>query len=146
MTAKELYDVDFVEWTARNAELLRAGRLDEVDLEHVAEEIEDLGKYQRRELASRLRTLIAHLLKLRLDPGSRAAQGWKATVHVQRDEIRRLLKQAPSLHRCVEGEIAEVYPGAVSKAAAGTRRPNSAFPDHCPFTAEQVLDPAWCPE
>ena len=53
MSAAELYDLDFYEWTVRNAELLRSGRVSEADLEHIAEEIEDMGKRERRELLSR---------------------------------------------------------------------------------------------
>jgi len=145
MTAKQLYDLDFVEWTARNAELIRAGRLEEVDLEHVAEEIADLGSKQYRELASRLRILITHLLKLRADPASRAARGWKVTVLVQRAEIRLLLRQAPSLRHQVADEAADVYSTAVARAAVGTRLPDSSFPETCPFTPDQLLDPDYFP-
>ncbi|HXB72298.1 MAG TPA: DUF29 family protein [Candidatus Acidoferrales bacterium] len=59
MSAAELYDLDFYEWTVRNGELLRSGRVSEADLEHIAEEIEDIGKRERRELLSRLGVLIA---------------------------------------------------------------------------------------
>jgi hypothetical protein len=52
-TTKSLYDTDFVEWTARTAELLREGRFDEVDLEHLAEEVEDLGRSDRAAVSSK---------------------------------------------------------------------------------------------
>jgi hypothetical protein len=145
MTAKDLYDQDFVEWTQCNAALLRAGRFDQVDILHIAEEIEDLGKNQQRELGSRLRVLITHLLKLRAERDSRAVAGWQATVEVQREEIRRLLKQAPSLRRRVGEEAEEVYTSAVAKAAAGTKLPRSSFPAECPFSPDQLLDPDYSP-
>jgi len=137
---RKLYDQDFLQWTIRNAELLRSGRLSEADIEHIAEEIEDLGKNQQRELGSRLRVLITHLLKLRVEPASRGVQGWKATVRVQRSELRRLLRQAPSLASEIPVEVGEVYSDAVARAAAGTRRPDSSFPESCPFTPDQILD------
>jgi hypothetical protein len=145
MTAKDLYDQDFIEWTQCNVALLRAGRFDQADILHIAEEIEDLGKNQQRELGSRLRVLITHLLKLRAEPGSRAVAGWRATVDVQRGEIRRLIKQAPSLKRRVAEEAEDVYQEAVSKAAAGTKLPRSSFPAECPFSPDQLLDPDYTP-
>ncbi|MBI3698676.1 MAG: DUF29 family protein, partial [Acidobacteria bacterium] len=66
--AKDLYDLDFFEWTARNAELLREGRFTEADMEHIAEELEDMGKRDRRELESRLELLLEHLLKWQMQP------------------------------------------------------------------------------
>ena len=71
MAVEDLYDRDFLEWTARNAELLRAGRLKEADLEHIAEEIEDLGKGQRHEVRSGLRVLLMHLIKWQSQPEKR---------------------------------------------------------------------------
>ena len=68
MRTADLYDRDFAEWTRHNAELLRAGRASEADLEHIAEEIEDMGNRDRRELRSRLRVLLAHLLKWKFQP------------------------------------------------------------------------------
>ena len=145
MTAKELYDRDFVEWTRCNAALLRAGRLNEIDAEHIAEEIEDLGAGQERELGSRLRVILTHLLKLRAEPGSRAGQGWKATIKIQRFEVLRLLERAPSLQGRIEEEVSRVYGLAVSRAAAGTRLPETAFPPACPFIADQILDNEYLP-
>jgi hypothetical protein len=80
-TAKDLYEQDFFEWTVQNAQLLRAGRLEEADLEHIAEEIEDMGRSERRELESRLSVLLSHLLKWRFQP-SRRGRSWQATIRV----------------------------------------------------------------
>jgi hypothetical protein len=145
MTAKELYGKDFVEWTQYNAALLRAGRLSEIDVEHLAEEIEDMGTSQRHALSSRLLVLIAHLLKLQAEPSSWAAKGWRTTVKVQRFRINRLLRSAPSLRNEVEGDIAEIHHLAVSKASAGTRLDEAHFPKTCPFTVDQLLDPDYFP-
>jgi uncharacterized protein DUF29 len=146
MTAKELYDQDIFLWTVRNAELLRAGRLEEADLEHIAEEIEDMGSSQERTLSSRLHVLVTHLLKMQAERQSRARNGWMATVDTQRYHIRRLLKRAPSLKNQVAEEITEGYRVAVGEAAAGTELPKSSFPKTCPFTVEQILDEEFFPE
>lgn len=146
MTAKELYEQDIFLWTVRNAELLRAGRLEEADLEHIAEEIEDMGISQERTLSNRLHVLLTHLLKMQAEPQSRARQGWKASVATQRYHIRRLLKRAPSLKSQVAEEVTEGYKVAVGEAAAGTGLPESGFPKTCPFTVEQILDEEFFPE
>ena len=91
------YDTDFCAWAAAQAELLRAGRLDEADIARIAEEIEDLGKRDRRELASRIQTVIEHLMKLAASPATEPRAGWEATIARERVEIGRLLEDSPSL-------------------------------------------------
>lgn len=78
-----LYDSDFFEWTQLSAELIRRGRLNEADLEHIAEEIEDMGKRDRREVRSRLIVLIAHLLTWQHQP-ERRSQSWRESIVEQR--------------------------------------------------------------
>src|SRR5437588_12681668 len=87
----KLYDEDFAVWTSETARLLRAGRFDEVDIEHVAEEIEDMGKRDKRELRSRLTVLIVHLLKRKWQPEKRT-RGWQSTLLTQREELDGLLE------------------------------------------------------
>ena len=96
MKAKELYERDFFEWAILNAELLRTGHLDEADLEHIAEEIEDMGISQKKELYSRLRVLVMHLLKWKFQPEGRAESSWRSTIRTQRAEIEALFSFAPS--------------------------------------------------
>src|SRR5215472_16561668 len=98
VNARELYDRDFFEWTQCNAALLRAGRFDHADIEHIAEELEGMGKRDQRELESRLQVLLMHLLKWKYQPAKRSSS-WEGTIDTQRDEIGRLLRQAPSLKR-----------------------------------------------
>jgi hypothetical protein len=108
---KTLYDTDFADWCALTAELVRAGRLDEVDLEHVAEEIEDMGKRDRRAATNRTRVLLLHLLQWGAPPEKRSPS-WKATITgaaplVERN-IRELrqppgVRPGPSLTMCVAG-------------------------------------------
>ncbi|KJR43715.1 protein of unknown function DUF29 [Candidatus Magnetoovum chiemensis] len=97
-TTKEqsLYETDFYQWSLKTAELIRQGRLNELDLENIAEEIESLGKNNKRELGSRLAVLIMHLLKWQFQSKKRS-KSWKATIVTQRREIKHLIKNSPSL-------------------------------------------------
>src|SRR5450432_1865831 len=96
MKAAILYDRDFAEWTARNATLLRQRRFDEADAEHVAEEIEDMGKRDRREVSNRLKVLIAHLLKWAAQPDKRGGSTWSATIDEQRSELDEIFEHLPA--------------------------------------------------
>src|SRR3984893_586861 len=95
-----LYDQDFAVWTSETARLLRAGRFDEVDIEHVAEEIEDMGKRDKRELHSRLTVLLLHLLKWNWQP-DKQSPGSQSPIISQRAELQRLLEDSPSLRRTI---------------------------------------------
>ena len=139
MTPADLYEEDFYEWTVRNAELLRCGRVNEADLEHIAEEIEDMGKRERRELLSRLKTLIAHLLKWKVQP-DRRSRSWELTIRVQRKDLTKLLFENPSLRPWLASNLAEVYEDAVVDAMTETHHPESDFPSSPPFPLEAILD------
>jgi hypothetical protein len=140
-----LYDEDFAVWTAETARLLRAGRFDEVDIEHVAEEIEDMGKRDKRELHSRLTVLILHLLKWKWQPEKKSAS-WGSTIVTQRAELRRLFDQSPSLKAKVRDAVEAVYSDAMDGATAETGLPARTFPRKCPFTPDQILDRDFLPE
>ncbi|MBZ5724424.1 MAG: DUF29 domain-containing protein [Acidobacteriia bacterium] len=144
MESAELYDRDFYEWTRRNAELLRAGRAGEADLEHIAEEIEDMGQRERRELLSRLGILIAHLLKWKVQAGRRS-RSWELTIRVQRKDLARLLSRNPSLQSGLAEDLAEAYERAVVDAMTETNHPESDFPGTCPYTLDVLLDPDFLP-
>jgi len=145
MTAKDLYDHDFFEWTQCNAALLRTGCFEEADIEHLAEEIEDMGKSQQHELTNRLRVVLAHLLKWRFQP-ERRSRSWRATIDVQRDELLRLLRQMPSLRNKLRDTLPEIYRPAVKQAIAETELADETFPAACPFTIHQILDEEFFPE
>ena len=144
MSAAELYDRDFYEWTLRNAELLRAGKASEADLDHIAEEIEDMGKRERRELVSRLGVLIGHLLKWQAQP-DRRSRSWEATIRLQREEISDLLEEMPSLRRYLEGNLARAYRHGVIAASTETRLPIEDFLSTSPFSLDVLLDPDFMP-
>ncbi|MBF0551328.1 MAG: DUF29 domain-containing protein, partial [Deltaproteobacteria bacterium] len=92
----ESYDRDFYAWTMNNAELIRQGRFSEIDIEHLAEELEGMGRSEKRALISRLAVLLAHLLKWTFHPGLRCTS-WKYTIKEQRRRVLALLKDSPSL-------------------------------------------------
>jgi len=145
MTARDLYDRDFFEWTRCNAALLRARQFEQADMEHIAEEIEGAGKAQRCELDSRMRVILAHLLKWQAQR-ERRGRSWRATIDVQRGELLRLLRQMPSLTNYLREGIDETYELAVKSAIAETDLPDEAFPSRCPFAVEQLLDTGFFPE
>lgn len=139
------YEADFFEWTQAIAEMIRQRCLDEVDWEHVAEEIQDMGLRDRREVRSRLIVLIVHLLKWQFQPELRAASTWRSTIIEQRNQIGLVIGDSPSLRRVPNGELPSLYRTAVRSAVAETGLNPNLFPENCPCTAEQVLDGEYFP-
>lgn len=139
------YDEDFALWSAEQAALLRAGRLDGLDRDNLAEEIESLGRSERKEIRKRLRVLLAHLLKRRFQPTKRKG-GWRSTILVQRRELHRTLAENPSLRSHPSEALDECYETARMKAADETGLPEATFPATCPFTIEEILDPDFQPD
>ena len=139
---KSLYDVDFFEWTAHMAELLRAGRLDELDIEHLAEEIEDLGNRDRKAVSSQLGRMLMHMIKQKMQP-ERDGSSWRASIVDARREIRLDIKDSPSLRRYLENHLAEIYTDAVNDAIDEMNLPRSKaaeIPRECPYTLKELLD------
>ena len=145
MAAAQLYDRDFFEWIHCNAPLLRAGRFDQADIEHIAEELEDMGKGERRGLESRVEVLLLHLLKWQLQPNRRSA-GWRNTIKLQRMRIARRLKESPSLKPVLSANLAEAYQAGRLMALRETGLLEASFPSSCPFTLAQLLDSEFLPE
>lgn len=147
-----LYESDYSAWAQRHAELLRAGRYAELDLDHLLEELSDMSKSERRELESRLLILLAHLLKWEyqypmLSGRWREFDGrsWRVTIIEQRTRLAKLLKQAPGLQTLLAEAINTVYADVVQLASDETGLPPDTFPSHCPYTAEHLLDKAYYP-
>lgn len=135
------YEVDFLEWSRETAELIREGKLAEVDTEHVAEEIEGLGNNWRRSLRSRLRQLLMHLLKIRYqEHAQQDLRSCRISVSNQRLEIDDLLDGAPSLRRAMESMLSTCFDRAREMAELETGLPIAAFPVHCPWSLAQIMD------
>ena len=134
------YDRDYAEWAAETAKLLREGRLQEVDLDHVAEEIEDMGKSQRHQLRSRVTQVLEHPLKLKLTSGAvreNNERGWRGSIRRQQAEIAQLLQDSPSL----QGKLTdEMLPRCYSDAAGIVAAEFDVQPPTiCPFGWADVL-------
>src|SRR6185369_12012904 len=132
------YDVDYAQWCAEQGALLRAGRLDAVDRENLAEEVESLGRSDKREIRSRLKELLLHLLKWHFQPQKRKG-GWPSTIIEQRDELNQLLEESPSLRSLISLALARQYRVARVKAADETGLAETLFPTDCPYSVEDIL-------
>jgi len=141
----DLYDTDLYAWATGNAALIRAGRLAEVDFLHIAEELESMGRSERRALDSRLSVLLMHLLKWRHQPERRGAS-WRATIKEQRRCVQKLLTDNPSLKPQLPAMLTDAYVDAVLHAVAETGLEESTFPDSCPFALADVLDAEHWPD
>ena len=140
-----LYDEDFYAWTREQARLLRAGELCALDIANIAEEIESLGRSDKREIDSRLSVLLAPLLKWQLQP-ERRSTGWSGTIREQRRRIEKLLQESPSPRPTVPELLPEAYSEAREDAAEETGLPLSDFPEACPFTPAEVLSRSFLPQ
>lgn len=138
------YEADIVAWASEQARLIRAGRFDLLDLEHIAEEIEDVGKSEQRELANRMAVLLAHLLKWQYQP-ERQGTSWSLTIRNQRQAIARRLRDTPSLRDKLNDPDwwADTWGDATSQAAQETGL--ATFPEICPWSQEEVLGEGWFP-
>lgn len=140
------YEADVVAWANEQARLIRAGRFDLLDIEHIAEEIEDVGKSEQRELSNRMAVLLAHLLKWQYQP-ERQGNSWRLTICVQRKGVERALAATPSL-RARLSDVAwkqAVWDDALGIAASETGL-DEDFPKVCLWSMEtEILDPDWLP-
>lgn len=143
--AQQEYDKDFYAWALHNAELLREKKFSRVDIEHVAEELESMGKNNKRELVNRLAVLIAHLLKWNLQP-IRRSKSWILTIKNQRFEIDDLLEESPSLKNEIQAKFSHAYAKAVIIASEQTGIDETEFPEHCPFTIDECLNFEFLPK
>jgi hypothetical protein len=141
----DLYEADFYTWTQEQARLLRERRFDDLDLENLIDEVESVGRSDKRQIESRLEVLLAHLLKWKFQPGGRG-NSWIATIFEQRQRLTRLVEDSPSLREFQRQEVFRSYRAARLLASEQTGIAFGLFPEECPFTPEQVLDLEFLPE
>lgn len=139
------YDSDFYGWTQEQADLLRSGSLSELDTQNLLEEIESMGRSERRELESRLEVLLAHLLKWKYQEGRRC-RSWTLTIIGQRQKVSRCLKESPSLKHKLNESLEGAYSDAIIAAERETQISRNVFPDTCPWTFEQIMDTDFYPQ
>lgn len=146
MTKAALYEQDFLLWTQQQVEYLKKGCWGDLDVDHLVEELEALGRSEQKELGSYLQVLLMHLLKCRYQP-DRRTKSWDATLSNCRDKIQDCLEDAPSLQRFLQdpGWVQKHYRRARRDAAKETHKPIETFPAECPFAVQQALDPSFLP-
>lgn len=151
MPDHRLYEEDFHAWALGQAEALRrlaAARSNiDLDLEHLAEEVEDLGRSQRHAVEGHVERIIEHFLKLEHSPAPYPRALWKKTVAVQRAELAR--KVTPSLRAHLAATLAQRYRVARRLAALGLEEDAvdpALLPSDCPYTLDQIEQDDWLPE
>jgi hypothetical protein len=142
------YDTDFYAWTQAQAAAIRAKDLAVLDLENLAEEIESLGRSDRRAITHQLERLLLHLLKWVYQPDQRArrGRGWRGSVRQARTAIADLLEESPSLRDYPAQRVALAYRRARQQSAIQTGLPLATFPETCPWSSAQLLDEDFWPE
>lgn len=139
---QRLYNADFAQWVAQTTLLLQQGKFDELDIENLIEEVEDLGKRDRRALCSNLEIVLLHLLKWQFQPEQRSTS-WRGSIREHRRRIARILKDSPSLNPYLQQEYQDCYLAARLQAADETGLPLKTFPEECPYFLEQALNEAF---
>ncbi len=142
---QKLYDTDYLKWIETTVEKLRVGDYSNIDWPNLIEEIEDLGRSERRSLESNLVVVLMHLLKWQFQPDRRSGS-WKASIAEHRRRIRKAVKDSPSLRPYLEEVFSECYSDAVEQASAETGLSIETFPQSCIYTAIEVLDSEFRPD
>ena len=137
-------EADYARWCAEQAALLREGRLSALDHENLAEEIESLGRSEKREIRNRLIRLIQHLLKWQFQPGRRS-ESWRSTIGEQRLFILGIIEDSPSLKRFPAEVFLGSYGDGRRLAVVETGIQAVAFPEEPPFTIDEALDESFLP-
>lgn len=140
-----LYEYDFNLWVEATAQLLREGRLTELDVVNLLEEVESMGNSDKLALSSNLVVVLLHLLKWQYQPNKRT-RSWEKSIAEHRRRIDDRFEISPSLKRYYVQIFDKCYRNARKQAKIETRLPLAHFPEICPFTSEQVLDEDFLPE
>ncbi|MCL1472691.1 DUF29 domain-containing protein [Argonema antarcticum] len=140
-----LYEKDYLQWIQTTLEKIRSGDYVNVDWENLIEEIEDMGRSERKSLKSNLIVVFLHLLKWQFQPEMRSGS-WEGSIIEHRRRIRESIDDSPSLQNYLESIFPECYLQAVKQAKAETRLPLETFPQLCPYDLEQVVSDEFLPE
>ncbi|MGH6903728.1 MAG: DUF29 domain-containing protein [Geminicoccaceae bacterium] len=142
---QSLYERDFYLWIEQQASRLRKGRLEELDVVNLLEEIEDMGRSEKRAVESNLVVLLTHLLKYRFQPDQRSSS-WRGSIVEHRRRLRKLMRESPSLLPYAREIFSECYADGCEQAAAESGLSPNTFSAQPPFTLEQLLDPKYLPD
>ena len=133
-----LYERDFYLLIQTTAQQLKENKLNQIDIVNLIEEIESMGRSEKRELKSRLIVLLMHLLKWQYQPDKRS-ESWRSIISEQRICLEALLEDSPSLKPIVAEVFDDCYQKACIKASDETGLPLNIFPKASPFTEEETL-------
>lgn len=133
-----LYEIDFHQWAMLTAQMVKDRRFNELDLEHLAEAIEDMGKSERQAIESQLEHLLHHLLKWQYQPGYRGGS-WKGSIQEARKQINRQIRRNPSLKGYPGQVLGDAYEIGRVRAIAETGL-SEEISLACHYSLEQVLD------
>ncbi len=133
----QLYEADETAWLEAMAALIQQGRWDELDYPHLGEYLSDMAKRDRREVRSRLTTLLVHILKWMHQPDHRS-RSWRGTIMEQQEELSEITASGV-LRNHAEAVLPDAYARAIKRAAAETGLAADSFPSQCPYTLEQLL-------
>ena len=140
------YDKDVIAWSIEQASALRSGDFSRLDIEHLADEIEDVGKSEQRELANRMAVLLAHLLKWQYQP-ERRTRSWSNTIAIQRKGLVRRMERTPSLKASLSDPDwwSDAWDDAATECRRETGLELESMPENCPWSAAEVLAEGWLP-
>jgi len=140
-----LYESDFNLWLEETVNLLKQGGFAQLDIENLVEEIEDMGNNRKDALESNLIRVLQHLLKWQYQPQKRS-NSWKASITEHCLRLNKAFKKSPSLRRYFEDVFDECYNDARLIASQETGIDIHVFPEVCPFSSSNVLNPQYLPE
>lgn len=132
------YDKDYCLWISRQTKFLQTGDFDKLDITNLVEEIESLGKSERRALESQLEILLMHILKKKYQPWM-ASRSWELSVKESRLRASRILKENLSLKPELEQFVKDAYQYARLEAAKETGLDEKIFPKACELTIKEIL-------
>ncbi|MFB2922270.1 MULTISPECIES: DUF29 domain-containing protein [Aerosakkonema] len=140
-----LYETDYLQWIEKTLEKLRSQDYANVDWENLIEEIEDMGRSERKSLKSNLIVVLVHLLKWQFQPERRSGS-WEGSIIEHRRRVREAVSESPSLQPYLEAILTECYAQAVKQAKAETNLPLEIFPTQCPYEVTQVTNDEFLPQ
>ncbi len=139
------YEKDFYSWTQEQADLLRKGQFNNLDIPNLIEEIETMGRSEKRELESRLTILLLHLLKWKFQE-VRRGRSWQLSIDEQRIQFEDTLNENPGLKPQLDEIVKKAYKLAVIKAARETKISKAVFPECCPWNLAQIIEDEFYPD
>jgi Domain of unknown function DUF29 len=143
--SSELYEQDFYQWIETTAKLLRDRNFSALDIDNLIEEIETMGRNEKRNITHNLEVLLTYLLKYKYLPKKRS-NSWKSTIFQHRHQLKDYLEESPSLKPYFHQVFTECYDYSRALLADETGLSIKIFPVESPFTIEQIFDFDYLPE